>query len=94
MSPNSKYSTAIFLQDVETRLKEHFPETKVVIAIRETMFGGVDVCAVVYDISAHVYFDVLECITNECYPDIVADKLIENIEKVLARRKDGDRDEG
>jgi hypothetical protein len=49
------------------------------------MFDGVDVCAVVYNVSAHVYFDVLEC-----YPDIVADKLIENIEKLLARRKDGD----
>ena len=87
MSPDSKYGTAMFLQDVETRLKEHFPGTKVMAGFRSTSMNGLAVYALVDDVSAYVVFDIFDCMTEEPCIENVANQLIDNIEKVLARRK-------
>lgn len=85
MSPNS--NTALFLQDIETRLKEHFPGTKVLTGFRSTSMNGLAVYALVDDVSAYVVLDIFDCMTEESCIENVANQLIDNIEKVLARRK-------
>lgn len=75
-------------QYIETRLKEHFPGTKVLTGFRSTSMNGLAVYALVNDVSAYVVLDIFDCMTEEHYIENVANLLIDNIEKVLARRKD------
>lgn len=85
MSLNS--NAVLFLQDIETRLKEHFPGTKVLTGFRSTSMNGLAVYALVDDVSAYVVFNIFDCMTEEPFIENVANRLIDNIEKVLARRK-------
>ena len=85
MSLNS--NAVLFLQDIETRLKEHFPGTKVLTGFRSTSMNGLAVYALVDDVSAYVVLDIFDCMTEEPCIENVASLLIYNIEKVLARRK-------
>lgn len=87
MSPNSVYGTALFLQDIETRLKEHFPGTEVFTGFRSTARNGLALYALVDDVSTYVVFDIFDCMTKETYAEDAANLLIDNIEKVLAWRK-------
>lgn len=75
------------MQYIETRLKEHFPGTKVLTGFRSTSMNGLAVYALVNDVSAYVVLDIFDCMSEERYAEDVANLLIDNIEKALARRK-------
>ena len=87
MRPNSVYGTALFLQDIETCLKEHFPGTEVFTGFRSTARNGLALYALVDDVSTYVVFDIFDRTTEETYAEDVANLLIDHIEEVLARRK-------
>lgn len=80
-------TTALLMECVEARLKIHFSDDNVSLAIVNRPDVGESLCVFVKDVSTYVSIEGAEDLHDA---DEVANTLIANIERVLARRKKND----
>ena len=78
-------TTALLMEYVEARLKIHFSDDNVSLAIVNRPGIGESLCVFVKDVSTYVSIERAENLHDA---DEVTNTLIANVERVLARRHD------